>query len=247
MSKLLAVQLYSVRDALAEDYDGTIRRIAAMGYNGVETAGMYGEAPQVAARLYKSLNLQVPSMHVPLPLGNDKNRVLDAAAAFDCRTIVCAYLPPEEFQTVDQIRANCDRLNEASAVAQENGLRLAYHNHSWEYQNINGHYGYQVMAEYLAPEVVFEIDTYWVKTAGLDPVAVLNELGSRVPLLHIKDGPATLEDPMVAVGQGVMDVPSIIDAGKSANWLVVELDRCATDMLTAIDESSTYLKGLLAE
>ena len=92
--------------------------------------------------------------------------------------------------------------------------------------------------------VFFQIDTYWVQTAGLDPAQVIKEFGSCAPSLHIKDGPAVQRVPQVAVGDGVMDFPSIIQAAEdTAEWLIVELDHCATDMLTAVEKSYRYLVG----
>jgi sugar phosphate isomerase/epimerase len=99
------------------------------------------------------------------------------------------------------------------------------------------------LLEHLSPDVFLEIDTYWVKTAGVDPAAVLREIGRRAPLLHIKDGPAVQEAPMTAVGAGVLDWPAVAEAS-SAEWWIVELDRCATDIWEALQQSYTYLTGM---
>jgi len=98
------------------------------------------------------------------------------------------------------------------------------------------------MLEYLDVSVFFEIDTSWVHVAGLDPAAVVAELGSRAPLLHLNDGPGIKDAPMVALGTGVMDIPPIIAAGEgTTDYLIVELDHCASDMLTAVEQSYHYL------
>jgi sugar phosphate isomerase/epimerase len=76
----------------------------------------------------------------------------------------------------------------------------------------------------------------------MDPVSVIKELGKRAPLLHIKDGPCEQGKPMTAVGKGKMDFPPILKVANFAEWLIVELDSCATDMLEAVKESLTYLK-----
>ena len=249
MPKPIALQLYTVREALAQDFEGVIRRVADMGYIGVEPfAGAFTRmTPQEAARLFNDLGLQVIGSHAPLPLGDDKDRALDLMAALGSRRLIIPWLPPEDFQTEDAIKRVCERLNEANAVVREDGLELLYHNHWQEYGRVNGRYAYQVMLDYLEPTVNFEVDTYWVKTAGCDPAAVVQELGARAPLLHLKDGPAVKGQPMVAVGDGVMDFPGIIQAAEnSAEWLVVELDECAADMMTAVEKSYRYLtsKGL---
>lgn len=242
----IALQLYTVRDALAQDFEGVIRQIADMGYDGVETAGFRGTTPQAAARLFQELGLTVSSAHAPLPLGERQGEVLETMAALGCQRLVCAYLSPDEYRSLDQIKRNCDMLNEANAVAVANGLSFGLHNHWWEFEPVEGQYPYHLWLEHLDPAVFFEIDTYWVKTAGLDPAAVVAEFGDRAPLLHIKDGPATKEEPMTAVGEGVMDFPAILRAaGDNPEWLVVELDRCATDMLEAVAKSYHALRALV--
>jgi sugar phosphate isomerase/epimerase len=246
MSRPLGLQLYSVRDVLAQDFTGTIERIAAMGYAAVETAGFPGTTPQAAAALFQRLGLQVPSAHISLPLGDARNEVLDTMQALGAKYLVCAYLPAEEFATADGIRRLCERLNEANAVARENGLTVLYHNHWWEYEATDFGLPYQVMAEHLEPTVGFELDAYWAKVGGCDPIAVLGELGARIHLLHVKDGPAVQDQPMTAVGDGVVDYTTIIPAATSAECMIVEIDRAATDMMEAVEKSARYLteKGL---
>ncbi len=242
MTKPIALQLYTLRDALGKDFEGVIRKVAEIGYAGVETANMYGKSPADAAKLFQELGLQVASAHAPLPLGGKKNEVLDTIATLGCKRLICAFFPPEEFTSTDKVKHVCDQLNEADAVAQENGLTFFYHNHWWEFEYlVEGKPAYQFMLDHLNPTVHFEVDTYWVQVGGLDPVAAVSELGARASLLHIKDGPATKDDPMTAVGTGVLDWAAVIGAGSAADWLIVELDRCATDMLEAVSKSYDYL------
>lgn len=245
MSTPIALQLYTVREALAQDFAGVVRQIADIGYVGVETAGFPGTTLQAAVRLFQDLGLTVCSAHTPLPLGDRQGEVLDTMAALGCQRIVCAYLSPDEYRSLEQIRRNFDMLNEASAVAAANGLSLGLHNHWWEFEPVEGQYPYHLWLEHLDPAIFFEIDTYWVKTAGLDPATVVQEFGERASLLHIKDGPAVKEEPMTAVGEGVMDFPAILQAaGDHPEWLIVELDHCATDMLEAVAKSYHSLAEL---
>jgi sugar phosphate isomerase/epimerase len=244
MAKPIGLQLYTLRDALAQDFEGVIRRVADIGFIGVEPfAGAFTNTPpQEAVRLFKELGLQVPASHAPIPLGDDKNKSLDMMAALHSKRLIVPWIPPEEFETVDAIKRACARLNEANAVARANGLELLYHNHWQEYGPVNGRRAYQVMVEYLDSTINFEVDTYWVQTAGCDPVAVIQELGARVTLLHIKDGPTGRGLPMVALGEGVIDIPGIVQAGENtAEWIIVELDNCDTDMMEAVEKSYRYL------
>lgn len=238
----IALQLYTLRDAAAQDYEGMVRRVAAMGYVGVEPAGFPGTTPAAAAQLFKSLGLQVCGIHAGLPTPEKKNEILDLVGTFGLKRFGCAWLPPENFETIAGVKRVCGQLNEAAAFARENGLRFYYHNHWFEYKQVEGQPVHKVMLENLDPDVELEIDTYWVQTGGANVVEVLQAVGKRATLLHIKDGPADNKDsPMTAVGDGVLDWHKIIPAGSSAEWLIVELDRCATDMFQAVEKSYQYL------
>jgi sugar phosphate isomerase/epimerase len=240
----IALQLYTVREALAKDFNGVIKHIADLGYVGVETAGVFGGSPASAAKLFADLGLTVCSAHGALPLGDKKQEVIDMLGALNCKRLVLAWQPPALFKTVESIQRVCDSLNEANAVAQANGFTLGYHNHWFEYELLDGRPAADIMAEYLDPSVFLEVDVYWVRTGGQDPVEVVRRLGPRASLLHIKDGPGSVEAPMVAVGAGTLDVPGVVAASAgSAQWLIVELDRCATDMLEAVEKSYGYLIG----
>ena len=244
MTTPIALQLYTLRLELEGDFEGVVRQIAEMGYAGIETAGFPpSTSAEEAGRLFHELGLTVTSAHTPLPLGKDKNQVIEMAEALGCRKIVCAYMPAENYSTPDKTKKTCEMFNEASIVVKEHGLVLGIHNHAWEFESGSGSYPYQAWLDYLEPEIFFELDTYWIQVAGLDPAFIVKKFGARAPLLHIKDGPTdNKEAPMVAVGDGLMDFAAIIQASQShADWLIVELDRCATDMIEAVDKSFHYL------
>ena len=245
MKPKLALQLYTVREILKEeDFAGTLEKIAAIGYAGIETA-FFDEktGPAQAAKIFEALGLTVPSAHCELPLGEQKNAVLDLVNTFGCRRMIWHGWPRDDnYNSIEGVKRLADRYNEANAVAKASGLSFGLHNHWWEFEPIEEGYPYQVLLERLEPDIFFEVDTYWVKTAGLDPVKIVAELGQRAPFLHIKDGPAVKGEPMVAVGEGTQDIPAIAEAaGGATEWLVVELDACATDMLEAVEKSYQYL------
>jgi sugar phosphate isomerase/epimerase len=240
----IALGLYTVRADLERDFAGTLQTVAALGYLGVETAGFPGSTPQAAARLFQDLGLAVCAAHSPLPVGERQNEVLDTLAALGCRRLVCPWQPPELFQSRDGLRQVCDTLTEANAVAKAHGLSLGYHNHWFEFGLVDGQPAYQHLQACLPPEVFFEVDTYWALVGGLDPAAVVAALGPRAPLLHIKDGPGVRGQPMLALGEGVMDLPALLAAaGDNPEWLVVELDEYAGTMLDAVQRSYDYLAG----
>jgi sugar phosphate isomerase/epimerase len=239
----IALQTYTLREALASDYASVMRKVAQIGYVGVEVCENPGMSNEKAGRLIRELGLEVPSSHFGLPIGDRKQAVLDGVAAFGAPCIVPS-TDSQALKTLDGIKAVCERFNEGNAVCMANGLKLGLHNHWWEFGQLDGRYVLDIMLDFLEPSIFVQVDTYWVKAAGADPVAVVKRLGARVPLLHIKDGPATKEAPMLAAGSGVMDFPAIAAAAAgNCQWMIIEMDRCATDMMEAVEQSYRYMVG----
>jgi len=240
--KPIGLQLYSVRESLAEDFEGTIRQIADMGYVGVEPYGGLPTDLDTASALFKELGLQVFNSHVGFPEGEGEQAMLDIAQAFELSRVAIAFLPPEMFETIDGIKGVCAKLNQANQFAKANNLALGYHNHWWEFKTLDGQDTLELMLAELDDDIFLEIDTYWIQVGGLDSVEFVKKVGGRAPLLHIKDGSLDKDDSMLAVGDGKMPVPDIVNAtAETTEWYIVELDRCETDMLEAVNKSYTYL------
>ena len=177
MPSPIALQLYTLREAIAKDFAGVIRHLADVGYVGVELAGFSGTTPQEANALFKDLNLAIAGAHSrDLPIGAKKNEMLDLMEMMGGKYMVQSFLPPDALNTPDKVKAACDSLNEASANARERGMKVGYHNHSWEFESIGEATPHQLMRQYLDPSVFFEIDTYWAQTAGADAAEVVKEL-----------------------------------------------------------------------
>lgn len=246
MTKPLAVQLYSLRDALQTDVPGVLKRVAEMGYLGVEVFGGIPLAVPEVVSILNDLDLKVESGHFPLPFAEDAQPALTAAAAYEISYYVIPYMPPEHFATADAVKQTAERLNKANEIVKAEGYALAYHNHEFEFTRFDdGSIAFDHLLDALDPSILLEVDVYWVKVGQQRPAALVKRLGERAKLLHIKDGPANPEHrdaPMTAVGAGTVDIPAVVEAsGDHAEWLVVELDHCATDMLTAVEESYNYL------
>ena len=237
----VAIQLYSVRDLLAKNFKAIVTQIAEMGYVGVETAGFPGINVVEASDLFADLGLQVCSAHTQLPYGKQKNQVIELADALEISRVVSS-TSRDDFDSIDSIKALCSRWNEAADVADEFDLELGLHNHWWEFAQVEGRTAFDVLLENIDERVFFQIDTYWVNTGGGDASQIVESLGERAPLLHIKDGSCEQDSDMVAVGEGKMDFPPIVEASHGiSDWLIVELDRCATDMMEAVEKSYQYL------
>jgi sugar phosphate isomerase/epimerase len=250
-----ALQLYSVREQIATDRPAVLRRIAGFGYGAVEPYDVGTEPDKQRAELEEA-GLAVCAVHARV-LGEDADALLTATRTVGGDTVIVPWMDPAVFADADGVATLARDLNEAAAKAADQGLRLGYHNHDFELSSrIGGRTALEVLADALDPAVILEVDTYWAAVGGLTPgsrggsggshpgefvPSLLGRLGDRVRYLHVKDGPVTKDDPMTAVGSGRMPVAEILAACPSAEWHVVELDRCATDMLTAVGDSLAWL------
>jgi sugar phosphate isomerase/epimerase len=243
MTAPIALQLYSIREQLEGDFRGTMEKVAAMGYAAVET-GQFAGDPEQQIAVFDDLGLRVIAAHVKPPVGENKNSSLDFMEVMGSDRLVVPWLDPKVyFSSAAGVQQAADLLNESAVNSAERGLQLHYHNHDFEFGRIDGRLAFDLLYEKLDPKILFEIDTYWVETAGIDSAELIRELEQRAPLLHIKDGLLDRELPMVAVGDGRMDFKKVIPAGAPhTRWLIVELDRCAGDMMHAVARSLDYLQ-----
>jgi sugar phosphate isomerase/epimerase len=238
-SNPLGLQLYTVRDQLASGRSAVLEAIRGFGYAAVEPYDVLTDPEALRADLDEA-GLAVCAVHAKA-LGEDAGAQLDGASTVGADTVIVPWADPERFADADAIAALARELNEAAARAAGRGLRFGYHNHAFELAMVGGRTGLEALADALDPAVLLEVDTYWAAVGGQDVPALLGRLGDRVRYLHVKDGPVTKDDPMTAVGGGRMPVAEILAACPSAEWHVVELDRCATDVLTAVRDSLGWL------
>jgi len=236
-----ALQLYTLREQLTGDRAAILTQVAALGYGAVEPFGILNDPAGLRADL-DAAGLFACSVHAA-PLGEAAEAVMRAAQTLGADTVIVPYLPPPRFADADGVRGVAAELNEASARLAGQGLRLGYHNHDFELSSlVGGVPALEVLADELDDAVLLEVDTYWAAVGGQDVAALLGRLGDRVRYLHVKDGPVVNRDDfMTAVGAGRMPVAEILAASPSAQWHVVELDRCATDMMTAVGDSLAWL------
>ena len=235
-----ALQLYTVREQLEADRKSVLARVASLGYGAVEPFNVLNDPAGLRADL-DAAGLLTCSVHAT-PSGEQAAAVLRAARTLGAGTVIVPHMPPARFSDRGTVRALASELNEIAARTADQGLRLGYHNHDFELASIvDGRPALEVLADALDDTVLLEVDTYWAAVGGQDVPALLGRLGDRVRYLHVKDGPVTRDDPMTAVGAGRMPVTEILAASPSAEWHVIELDHCATDMMAAVGESLAWL------
>lgn len=242
--KPVSLQLYTLRDLAKDDFVGVLKSVAAIGYKGVEPAGLYGMKPAEVLRIVKDLGMVVSSNHGPWPNRENIAEVVDTAKALDCRIAVGGF-GPDDFKTADTIRRTAETINFMIGPMKKAGLRLALHNHYWEFDTVNGRLAYDRLME-LCPDLLSELDIYWASNFGaVDAVEQVRRNRKRLALMHVKDGPLLRDKPMTAVGAGKVNIKGCVEAAdeKVLEWLIVELDACATDMLQAVKDSYRYLVG----
>jgi sugar phosphate isomerase/epimerase len=245
MTRKPSVQLYTVRDQMT-DREGTLKRLADIGFTAVEPFDPMTD-PAGFRKVADDLGLTVSGAHAMAMLREpDPAPVFEAVAALGTDlAILPAGIPGESFTTPDGLKRAADQLNALAERAAEAGMRLGYHNHWWEFEPVlEGRHALEILVDLVAPEVVFEIDTYWAAVGGADAPAVLERLGERVVAIHVKDGPLVKGEPNVAVGSGAMPEPAVLAAAPDDAWRVIEFDECATDIFEALGASLAYVNGL---
>ena len=249
MTKPLSVQLYSLREESARDFDAVLDRLAAIGYQGVEPFHLFGKSPRAFRAQVEALGMVVSSSHHPWANRASLQEVVDTVGELGLNRAAGGFTAAD-FKDMDAVKATADTVNRLADALGAHGIALFLHNHWWEFAPIDGRLGYHHIAE-LCPRAQFQVDTYWAANFGtVDAAAEVARVKHRAPLLHVKDGPLERGKANVAVGDGAMDIAAVIAAADPAvlEWLIVELDACDTDMMAAVEKSYRYLtrRGLAA-
>lgn len=242
--KPISLQLYTLRERASADFIDVLKKVADIGYKGVEPAGIFGHEPTEIRKVVEDLGMTVSSNHQPWPSLDNLNEVVDVAAGLGTDIVICGY-GPDDFTDLEKIKKTAETTNTIVEKLNADGLIVALHNHYWEFDTIDGKLKYDVFVE-MCPNLTCEVDTYWSANFGaVDPVQVVSKYKAKAPLLHIKDGPLVKDELLNPIGAGKMDIPAVIAAADESvlRWLIVELDNCDRDMLQAVTESYSYLTG----
>jgi sugar phosphate isomerase/epimerase len=259
----IGLQLYTVRDAMANDPIGTLERVAKIGYNSVEgatytgTMNFYGMDAAQFSSVLKDHGLIMPSNHYLLGLNpvdgadvqgtmlhNWEKAVADAAE-LGLSYMVCAYLFETERGDIDQYKKVAEWLNKAGEVAKKSGIQVCYHNHAFEFEDQNGALPYDILLNDTDAELVkMELDLYWVSKAKHDPVELFKLHPNRFPLWHVKDMDKTSEQNFTEVGNGSIDFQRIFDQAEVSGmkYFFVEQDSTPGSPFDSITQSIGYIK-----
>ncbi len=242
--KPISLQLYSVREYAEQDFIATLKKVADIGYVGVEPAGLYDNEPQEIRKVLDDLGMIASSSHVGMDELKDVNQVVETAQALGYNNVVIpgaggkkSWGDPDHVKKVAQ---------ECEAIAQTlkgHGLRVSYHNHAKEMIPIGDKYALELFYEN-APTIFPQIDIYWAANYGaVDVPAFVEKYKDRTPTLHIKDGTFVKGEPNLPAGQGRIDTLACVSAADQSvlEWLIVEFDLCQGDVMEAVAASYRYL------
>lgn len=255
--KRYGVQLYTLRKELDKNAVETLTNVSKLGYTDVETYGYnngkwFGLSVDEFKKVLKANKLVSTSGHTFggqffLTESNWEEKWKQAVA--DSKTIgqefiVVPYLDGK-FREIDHYKKLAPALNKAGAIAKEGGLKLAYHNHDFEFTVQNGQTGYGILTAETDPKLVsFELDIYWATKAGHDPIDLFKKYSGRITMWHVKDMDSTPEKKFTEVGNGVIDFPAIFKEAKLSGmkYWYVEQDICPGSPFDSIKISRTNLE-----
>ena len=229
-------------------------QLSYIGFSGLETPYTFdGLSLNDYAKIVKKSGLEILAIHTELPLDDMRKKgILERAKNFKCNRIIWHGLPEDSaYKSEDGIIQLAQRYNRANQFARSNGLTFGLHNHWWEFERLNnGTLPFDLLMDLLDADIFYELDVYWIAVAGQDPVEIIEKAGSRAKIIQVKDGPAVwtpeLDEPfpypVQAVGTGSLDYPAIFNASAGkAEWVVVDIEACQTDIIQAIFESYRYI------
>ena len=245
----IGIQLYTVRDFMAEDFYGSIKKIADIGYKGIEFAGFFDNDPKEIKKFIDGLGLVCHSSHDPFPNSSNVNEIIDYLSILDGEFSISG-VGPDDVNTEDKAKATIEKFAKAVNLFKGSNIKFGVHNHWWEFfYKVDGVPFFDVLMKEV-PDICSELDIFWATLGGADPVEVIKKYPKNITLLHSKDGknkhPWNHEtDPvnMTANGDGNIDVKGCVEAGykTAVSWNVVELDTFDGNMWDAVEDSYKYL------
>ncbi len=268
----IAIQLYSVRDDMAKDFEGTLKKIKAMGYDGVEFAGTFGKSAAEIKKMCADIGLVPISAHVPfVDMMKDPEGVISKYKEIGCEQVVIPYLTPEFRPGAERFGEVIEGAKVLGDVCKKLGMKLAYHNHDFEFVKVNGEYALDILySEVSADLLQTQLDTCWVNVGGENPADYIRKYSGRTPTVHLKDFVGSKGENMYAligiddgaqkkvneeeafclrpVGYGKQDFPAILKASEEAGakWVIVEQDNPSMDKtpMECAEMSINYLRSL---
>jgi len=240
-----ALQLYTVRDHLEKDVSGTLAKVKKIGYDWVEGAGTCGLTHDAFRKCLDAAGLKACSVHVGYEdVTQHASNVVEWARVYDVKYVVISSIDSRLTPNREGWTTCGKALDVAGAALRKSGVQLCYHNHAHEFQRFGDEYAYDLLLGAAKREnLAAQIDTFWVRYAGLDPVTLIKQYSRRCPLLHVKDMADADSRAFAEAGSGILPWPDIFAAAAKAGteWYIVEQDVCARDSLESAETSAKFM------
>jgi len=213
----IGLQLYTLRSEMAQDFEGTLAKVAALGYSEMEFAGYYGKSPKQVRRILDQMGMTSPATHVQLQAIRDNlDNEIETAVAIGQRYIVVPSVPSSE-RSIEHYHRHAELLNRAGEICRRSGLQMGYHNHSFEFAATGDQNPYDILLTETDPDLVtMELDLFWIYYAGADPNAYFKKYPKRFSMLHVKD--MDTQRNMVDVGRGNIDFAELFSYADTAGF-----------------------------
>ena len=243
------LQLYTLRDVLPNDPKDILKQVASFGYKQLEgyehdTKGIYWGMKNTEFKKYISdLDMNMVSSHCKWEVNLEQKAA--EAAEIGMKWLMCPHLGLKP--TIDFYKQTAEKFNKAGEICKKAGIRFAYHNHDYSFKQVEGQLPQEVMMQNTDALLVdFEMDIYWVVTAGADPIAWFNKYPNRFKLVHVKD---RKNNESVVLGTGTIDFPKILKEGekKGVDYYIVEQEAyTGTTPIAAAKADADYMKNFKA-
>jgi sugar phosphate isomerase/epimerase len=215
------LQVYSVRNQLKEDFEGTMEYVANVGYKHIEgyglgTDGMFLDkiTPSHYAQVIIDLGMEFKATHCSYTPHDKAQKMIDAARETGMEYMIVPSTPEDLRNTADQWKSVAENYNKIGEMCNNVGMKFGYHNHAFEFEEVEGIIPLELLIESTEADLVhFEADLFWVTKGGYDPMQLLKKYPGRIPLFHVKDATPGLEG--TTVGDGIIDFESLFNAGRA--------------------------------
>jgi sugar phosphate isomerase/epimerase len=215
------LQIYSVRNQLTEDFEGTMEYVAKVGYKHIEGYGLGTDgkslekiSPEHCAKVIADLGMELKATHCSYTDAAEAQKMIDAAKETGMEHMIVPHTPDDVRQTADGWKKVAENYNKMGEMCNKVGLKFGYHNHAFEFEALDGIIPQELLIESTdADKVNFEVDLFWVTKGGYDPLKLLKKYPGRINLFHVKDATPELEG--TTVGEGIIDFKTLFKAGRA--------------------------------
>lgn len=245
------LQLWTIRDDMAKDPKGVLKSLSQFGYKQIESFegknGMFWGMSNTEFKKYlDDLDMKIVSSHCDI--NKDFERKAAEAKAIGMKYLICPWLGPQK--SLDDYKKAADKFNQCGEICKQNDLKFAYHNHDYSFTPLNGTFPQDVMMQNTDKKLVkFEMDIYWVVTAGEDPITWFKKYPDRFTLCHVKDRAKNTKekDASVVLGTGAINWKQVLQTGRKngLEYFIVEQEKyTGTTPMDAAKDDAAFMKKL---